>query len=493
MSQCVQHRIRACTALLVGFPLLIGTAEAQQSGTTSKPPFDPARYQRIEECLALKARLVDSVLRMSVRWDTLPIALSERREPFPVVITDPVGRCGAKFKASAVPLKDFLLMEELFLATDRFADVWTLLDRRLAAIPVGNSGATERAAVLDSLFKKFFTAAKPPRLSDADSVLNLLNQLPEGTEGWFVRLERASVFYGWAKDYGDTIRAKRLAEQVLAIGRSLTAQERSTELFVKMGFGWIFGVERDLGENMRLGLFRAGRIDEVVDSLKAQWGRAGDGMIPWTWPVGRMAPTLNGNWFNAQGKQLPSPINRPTVGRVSLVAFYDISACLRFVGYCYSTQATLRRLRHRFPALEINIVAEQPQAWVSALVKDTPESEGAMWGQWISGFHKLADAVVVESPGFVRVPGIDQRAIMNPGTNGAAYRGDMPYQGMMEAETFLIDKTGRIVEWYNVGITRLDEAMASAQIEALLATPSSGTEQKTGTTAQPITSPKSQH
>jgi hypothetical protein len=458
---------------VVLYSLVLGVVQAQEAPVGSRqypvPQIDYATYQTVDECLALFDRLKDSVEFMVSR-DTLPWTSSELSETFHPVVTTAVSRCSEKFKAATIPLKDWYYTVQLFLISGRDSDTKTLIDRRLAAIERNDSaGLYERARILDSLITLYLTVPRPLRFAAADSIDHHLFTDTLLVEPWYERLERAHRILDHGQRFRDTTYViRRAAERVVAIGESLTDADRQTREFTKSGAAMLFKAIRYLEREAILDSVRLGNMDSYYNMWKAHWERATKQTEFYPFPFGNLAPQLVGQWFDSTGNPITKPMQRPTRGKVSLVVFYEGNTWA-YDRYNWGTFAVLRRLKAKFPELEINLVAAVPPAWFGPRAKADSIEEGAMYGKWLARFHKIPGDVVVHSREFWRLREPDRRAILEHPINLPAYRGQMGFDGSaIRAEGYLIGRDGRIVDWRTDGVYRGSEPDLEILIDALL-------------------------
>ncbi len=435
---------------------LASAAAAQTRFAWPDTIVDVGKYTTVDQCLAAAKRVqAGQVARQSqIAWrDTMPYDMQESLKPLAAPVTQAAARCAARFDERTAKLADFALLMQLYLLADRDADAKALLDRRLAAIPA--TSAHEHIAVEDSAVD-IYLAAQPKRLASTEQLL--LTRARTGAD----RLDRMALYdrlMEAARDAGDTARARRAAEWVVAVADSLTPAERESEKFAKMGpMGGnvvVFGaVQQIVG------------VKTLVDSL----GRSTMAMVNlmrtmWTHftkergdafplPVGEHAPPVTGDfWFprEAAGEKHPAP------GHVSIVEFVDGSAlyngCLGTGSWgvitdaCAFQYSSLRRLSERFPGLDVTIVVGTRGNFLHA-PPPSPSEEAELYHNWIEPYRIKGAVVSVTTRPFWNLPAPDGRRVDKPTPNAIAYSFGKSWQ--VEDSGFggkyLIDQDGIIVD-----------------------------------------------
>jgi hypothetical protein len=424
-------------------------------------------YQTVDECIAVRERLQDSVKNASVFVDTIPWTLAEQSAPLPDVIVSAVQRCAAKFDPTSTALKDWYLALQLLVIAGRTDDVNALVTRRLSEI--ADTAHHQRARVLDSLLRAYIQLSSPPRFGEMDVVIGQLSKLPARAETWVERILRDVLILRVTSQYQDSVRSRQAAERIILISNTLTDADRSTAAFTDTARTAIFGAYDHLDREAGLDSLRNGRSDGYFAMIRRNWTRATEeAPSAYPFPPGNRAATVLGQWYGADGKRMPPPVTRPTRGRVALVVFYN-SGYYSNAGQTSASIAMLRRLHQRFPALEINIVADHPPGYFGPRVAMDSIAEAEIWNKWLHDFNAVPAAIAIEKPLLFRLPNPDRRWLVIRAANGRSYRGKIGVdKHMVHGESYLVDQDGMIVAWY-YHHPREQEIEIAKRVEILLA------------------------
>ncbi len=202
---------------------------------------------------------------------------------------------------------------------------------------------------------------------------------------------------------------------------------------------------------------------------------------------GLKVPTIDGNWYYANdyrisdGKvmlsdrfnSIPKP-QRPVPGKVNAVAFLQGGCHSRAHGFakekrnngralrnCWPEIAALKRLKNKFPELEITIVTKTYGDYANATPL-TPKDEADTLASYFLGFYQIPGVHIVAEGEFVRIPGMDQRRV----DTKVPYEYGYEIDGLnfaQDAVVLLIDETGRI--FHADGIVGYREVLAQRKIE----------------------------
>jgi hypothetical protein len=425
-------------------------------------------YATAEQCLAATQRVRDSVMQHEVIWrDTIRMTPVEAREPLPAPVIEAARRCALRFAPQVAPLEDYPLLLRLYLQAGRDSDAVTLIARRRKV----SAQATEavQAALLDTLIGAYLNddAVRPVRLTMAESLVAEYTKMR--ATSWQQRLDSYRSLMRAALTAGDTVRARRVAEQIMAVVSSIPIVDRRT--------AGEYGGAVDASYTASNLL----HMDELLDSLRrstsayiamqqATWAKAvGDTGATRDFPIGKHAPAIEGDyWFN----RADSSTARPTKGRVALVVFLDHPPCeLEQQLLCWVTSAALHRLAARFPELEITLVTHT-HGYFSEAVAMPPVAEADTLAEWWLEKHSLRGALAVTKTEFWRLPEPDRRRIDRDRPNEVHYsfgrRSEKPTVG----SAFLIDRDGRVVHWGE--LVRDTESTFTQFSEALFARPQAG-------------------
>ncbi len=452
MRRSIEYQVRLLAAMVGGL-LALGPASARAQARFLWPDtsVDVARYATVEQCLAADQRAQVGVDRREARivWqDTMPRDLQRALAPAPAIVTETAARCARQF-TEAPSRESFISLFELYLAAGRDVDAASLLDRRLAALP-DTVTRGQRTALVDSAIG-IYLHAQPARVAAAEALL--LERVRErGT-----RVESLAIYdqlMKAAQTVGDTARARRAAQRIVAVADSLTKDERKSDEFEGLNHG-------DGGEQL---VFEALNViagdDAFLDSLRqstaayaalkrANWVRASRGRFEGVeYPIGARAATLTADfWFPAEAARAP----RPAPGRVSLVIFLP-SQCMRYGSSeatssfegCAYLFAQLHRLTQRFPKLQVTVAA-QTRGHFYYEPPPSPGEEAEWIRRWMEGYD-VPGAIAVSTTPFWRLPAPDSRRIDQfdnvPNVENYRFKGIWnPMNGLK----VLIDQDGRII------------------------------------------------
>ncbi len=475
---------RAVAAVLAGGGLLgtslvltVAEAPAQTRFAWPDTAVDVAQYRDPDQCVAAVARLqrlIEWPQKRAVNPDTMPWDPEARLRPLSAPVVATAERCAARWSAATAPLTEFAPLFTLYLTANRDADATALLARRLAAIDP-KRGDAERTAVIDSVVR-ISLDAQPVRLAAAESLLT------ERARHQTDRLERLKIYVqlmGQAAGVHDTARARRAAQQVVAIADSLTPAERESEKFQEGGgplvvyYAWYSLV----GERVLLDSLRRSTA-AYVRLKRAMWAKA-NGRRPeaFDFPIGEKAAPLTADfWFPADSARGP----RPTPGRVALVVFLDRAQCVdrpndptfasndkrdETLPSCWQWGMNLRRLAERFPALQITVVARTHGYFLYGPPR-APAEEAGYIARWVAGHH-IPGTLAVTSTAFWHLDTPDGRRIDKPDSNVTRYSFGKSWPA--EGGVYLVDPDGVIVE--GTGISAhwgLASVQLSQKIDVLL-------------------------
>ncbi|MBX6332537.1 MAG: hypothetical protein IRY91_11880 [Gemmatimonadaceae bacterium] len=457
--------LAAALALAFGAP----SVSAQTSFAWPDTVVQVASYTRVDQCLAGVDRVRAGLARreaLTVWRDTLPRDPREALEPEPLLVQETAQRCAARFAAASVDVHDFAPLLELYLAAGRDSDAAILLRRRLAAVPA--KATHERAAVGDTAIR-IYLAAQPARVAAAEEIL--LARARE-SEGRVRRIAIYSELMAAAKRAGDTTRARRAAQRLVAIADSLTTAERQSEEYERLAHGAggdrIIYAALDLliGDRVRLDSLRHSTAS-LVALERSLWAHAtGERPEALQIPTGERAPTITADyWFPREAGSAP----RPTPGRVALIIFLDHTDCAildpsgeaRSGPLCAAWLAKTRRLEERFPTLEITIVSRTHGTFLYEPPPAPPE-EAELARQMLESYRVPNAAIAVTTTPFWRLPEPDRRRIDNDLPNRTAYSFDKSWR-VGNGSAFLVDQNGLIVTAW-----RFDESDLVQLIDVLM-------------------------
>jgi len=411
-----------------------------------------AHYANMEDCLAAADRVRSSVIRREelTEWhDTMPRDPREALEPQRAQVTQTASQCAAQFAEAKVDVHDFAPAMKLFLAAGRDSDAAALVERRIAAAPP--KSARERGAVVDSAVE-FYVRARPSRLDAAEGLL--LHRARTSTD----RVERLRTYFSMlqaSRDAGDTVRTVRIAQMLVNVADSLTVADRQSDEFERPfdGIGGQLMIYEALDELTGLKV----RTDSLLKSTAAyaalergNWSKAtGERPEALQIPIGQHAATLTADyWFPSTAGSSP----RPGRGHIALVLFLEHTDCIISsasdaaapASQCTTKMAELRRLAHRFPSIEIDIVMSTHGQFMY-LPPTAPADEAALIKQMVDTYQVPGAVLGVTSTPFWRLPNPDSRRIDKEIPNLAHYNFGKSWR-VGSGSMFLVDPDGLIAD-----------------------------------------------
>jgi hypothetical protein len=295
----------------------------------------------------------------------------------------------------------------------------------------------------------FYVHARPSRLDAAEGLL--LHRVRTSTD----RVERIRTYFTMfqaSRDAGDTARTIRLARMLVNVADSLTVADRKSDEFEQPINGnsgplIIYDALEEL-----TGL--KARTDSLLKSTAAyaalergNWSKAtGERPEAFQIPVGQHAATLSADfWFPSTAGSSP----HPTRGRVASVLFLEHTECISSpasddaapTSQCTVRMAELRRLVHRFPSIEIDIVMSTHGQFMY-LPPTAPADEAALIKQMVDSYQVPEAVLGVTSTPFWRLPDPDSRRVEKILPNVAHY----DFGKIWGVSMFLVDPDGLIVD-----------------------------------------------
>ncbi|MBX6331389.1 MAG: hypothetical protein IRY91_06060 [Gemmatimonadaceae bacterium] len=424
-----------------------------------------AQYATADECVAAAHRVMRILAQreaLTVWRDTLPRDPRLFLEPLPAPVVETARRCAARYVEPTAPLDEFAPLLQLYLLAGRDSDAAALVARRTAAVPAKST--RERTAVGDTALA-IYLAARPVRLEQAEQ---LLLGRARATTDRVKRLELYSQLMKAADAAGDTARARRAAQWLLAVADSLTTAERESEAFDKLAHGLggrmvVFdAMQLMLGQRMLLDSLRSG-TGALRALMRNTWAQVtGERPEAMPFPIGEHAPAVTADYWiprEASGTPHPAP------GRVSIVMFLDHHGCLHSSLWgetsdqCPPVLTALRRLSDRFPEVQVTIVTQTHGSFVYA-PPPSPTEEVELIRKWLEPYAIHGLEIAVSATPFWNLPQPDGRRIDKRTPNQISYSFGKSWR---PEGAFLVDQDGLIVS--AVG---LNESLIASYIEVLL-------------------------
>jgi hypothetical protein len=401
-------------------------------------PVDVAQYRTIDECLAVSKRLQDSVQRTSpIIEDTTPVVKGDWvLRPLDPKAVAAAKRCSEKFTVENIDRDDVLVGVRLFLRARRFADVEQLIRRRLDMTT--DTTLKERALVLDTI--AMVVLREPPihfPLVDwlIDEIVKLGDKSP-----WLHRGHVYSRFLEVAEGASDTVRMKRAAELFLALPNEISEKDKRSSEFT-LSTPHFLMVEQTYNHALLMDSLRVS-TEAYARTIQRFWERlTGEVGVSLKNPVGEDAPPIEGDWWFPKN----APKTVPVPGKINLIQFIT-PKCYAVTG-CWGSLAVLRRLKQKFPDIQITLVAEETLGYIGTRVMDVEEEANTMAKLWLD-YHRIPAILTVQKTEFWRLSEPDRRSINPETSNVKAYS----FGGMTNAHLSLIivDQKGKIVhKWTN--------------------------------------------
>jgi hypothetical protein len=435
---------------------LTSSAAAQTRFAWPDTTVDVSKYTSVDQCLAAAERVQagQSALRSEIAWrDTMPSDVAEFLKPLAPLVTKTAARCAARFDQRTAKLADFAPLMKLYLTADRDTDAKALLDRRLTAIPA--KSAHEHIAVEDSAVS-IYLHAQPRRLDPAEQLL--VARARSGGD----RVERMALYNQLmeaSRDAGDTTRARRAAQWVVAVADSLTPTERESEKFAKMGLMGgnvvVFAaMQQIVGVKLLVDSLRHSTM-AMVGLMRTMWAKfTKERAEAFPLPIGEHAPPISGDyWYPREAATEKHPAPR----HVSIVEFIDGSAsqgaCLGrgswgvITDACVYSYSLLRRLTDRFPGLDVTFVVGTRGNFLHA-PPPSPAEEAELYHNWIEPYHIKSAVMSVTTRPFWNLPAPDGRRVDKLTPNAIAYSFGKSWQveGGGFGGKYLVDQDGIIVD-----------------------------------------------
>jgi hypothetical protein len=483
MHRCRSSLRRQATLLLglTGGIALAGTlpgarAGAQTRFSVSDSTVHVARLGSPYACAAEVQRVLNVLRTREARTADPDTMAGDGREPFrplPAPVVEAAGRCVEHFGGATAPLDAFGTLFALELAAGRDTVAATLLRRRLAAIDAKHE-AVERTAVTDSVVE-LYMQARPVRLAAAESLLTArLRSKTDRMERLKARFELARV----AAVAHDTVQLRPAARAVIALGDSLTPNERDSREFQEwMGPSrMLIAMHWALGDDVFLDSLRSGTAAYAA-LTRAVWAEANHARPEAApTPSGKKAPRITADfWFPRDS--VPASVSpvRPVPGRINVVAFLHRDRCLeklaaldndKHIDACWMLSSSLRRLADRYPLLAFTIVGRTYGYFLDAPPM-SPAEEAALVARWAMA-HRFPGVLAISSADFSRIESPDGRRVDRPDSNVTRYEFGVRQSTLVTC--FLIDQDGLVVDAVPVGDLAVPDALdlLTRKIDVLL-------------------------
>ncbi|HEX7940617.1 MAG TPA: hypothetical protein VF488_02365, partial [Gemmatimonadaceae bacterium] len=260
-----------------------------------------------------------------------------------------------------------------------------------------------------------------------------------------------------AKNAGDTAMVRRVAQRYLDIVARASQADRRNPFYQAFGATAAYTAMILKDETALLDSLRHGSAGYIAFK-RAAWAKAsGERGEALRFPIGEPAAPVEGTvWFGRDDASAP----RPSKGKLGLVLFLDYNCRGMSNGRCWPAYASLRRLAHRFPTLQVTVVA-RTHGFFSEMAPPTPAEEAQVLHEWWQEFHRLPGALAVTATDFWRLDDPDRRRIDRPTPNETHYSFGRSWE-LKPGMAFLVDRDGTILE---VGTLGLKDSMGVPDVE----------------------------
>jgi hypothetical protein len=413
-------------------------------------PVEISRYTHLEECVAAVKRVRDSIANADGVWrDTFSLGAipAEAQIPIPLPAVQ-IGRsCGVSFKIQDVPANEFRWTLDMLLILGRDEDVKELVTKRLTLLTPDMKA--ERLYLIDTIALSYLSA-RPARIAEAETLIAEIAEsdiiLPLRN-----RTDLYKAFFDVAVEIGDTARARRVGDLILALPTTMTEEERRQDplLFNLL----VSEVHTHLNRSSYCDSLRKSTASYVT-MQKQEWERlmTGGFNIPMQLPIGKPAMPLQGEYRYPNSNNLPLPQK----GKTSLLLFLNLS---------WPEGAAIARLAQRFPELDIILVAQTTRARNEHLYNDSGEEADSIWSM-ARNFYKYPGKLIVAETRFWRLQNPDARVFQDEENENVKYYAGEYWSGSFENRAILIDSEGIIV--HSMPLNRVTEVVLAEFIEALL-------------------------
>ncbi len=484
--------------LCVGSSLALGSQISAQTlfvRRDTTPNYQAYHY--FEECRSAMDRLMADVDRKDRLWKDLgtdTVLYDPLRDNLPRAAKSIAAgkQCMTGVDVDTLQLRDAGRVVETLLMADRDADVERYYRRHW------DSGTAEQKDSVRSGAIFAYLTARPMRV----------NAGKEWYERWLKEIKpdlgtkvAQSVFMVERLRFVDSAFARKLGWQAVQMHDSLSIHERAKNtMTMNRVFEILDWLLEDEGLDSLSRSTSAYRAFVANAKLKRVYGdTVGMGKSS----IGKEIPRVAGDFIYRYTQAQPSSdigqgmaqytklikgqdVIQPVPRRVNLVVFLharchsgthfvagDFEASGEKIGRafgmsseCLGTIASLRRMKERFPQLEITVVMRTFGSLGNS-VKLQPADEADTLAKYFLGFHRIPGTLVVSNTEFFRIPGFDNRRLDERTTTERQY---LELFGNSQAtvgtgRAYVVDQAGQL--FYSGKITKLWEFSLAKKLEAV--------------------------
>lgn len=450
---------------ICGSSLIFAPAESEAQTRFSVPDtaIDVSKYKTVEECMALRNRLWQREKRKLPYWeDTLKINNTVKRNAYPDPVKDTLVLCVNKFSLENVDYdnySEYLDWITVFFDALRDSDAKAVIEKKLSTTKWDKEDTAGRHNVIISIINAI-QMGKGLRWETLLKLSNMMDSAGDQTP-WRSRMIVYNTVFVLAGEFDDSVVQRSAAEKIIALEKTLTDDDKITRY-------WTLA-----GRQHALEALEFMNSREMIDSLRVS-GKAFVAFRSSHWEavrgantdklpnyVGEIAKPVTADfWFKREKdtvvKLAQSPEGRSTLGRISMVVFYDIKCADKtptFIGqyhrsypggYCLSSYPILKRTIEQYPSLDVTIVSIT-DGYIADTEPMTPEEEATQKSLWWLSTHKLPVTLAVSDQKFFRLPEPDGRRIDEPHQNSLNYLFDSPRNRVGASSAFLLDEDGTVI------------------------------------------------
>ncbi len=480
--------------MAIGFMIIGPGLSAQtlflRSDTT--PNYENYRYW--EECSSAMLRLSADVDRKERAWigddnDTILFDRSRYNQSRPAAAVAAGKQCLANLNVDTVRRDVAVQVAKMLLMANRDADADRLWRRLL-----DSGAAKERSAWLWEGIMMYFDA-RPKRVDAAKVLYNRWFTEEASHDSLPQRAHRILNMGELALTVGDAAYAHELGWRGIRTYDSIPLPERTKDAeakrlaFVAMGvLQWLTEKEGLDSLAHSTSSFRAYFASTIVSRVY------GDSLGIVRNPVGTTMPEIEGDFIYRYDQGQPrattdetlahfvklaadTPTRRPVPGKVNLTVFlrggcHDETREIgrgplgRYPGgrMCRNTIAGLRRLKERFPQIEITIVGNTYGSFGNGSPL-APADEADSLAKFFLGFHRIPSTLLISTTSFFRIPGVDNRRIDERTITEEKFIERFGKRAVGSGKVYAIDETGLL--FYADGIALWGEDVITKRIEAV--------------------------
>ncbi len=443
---------------------------------------DYSRYGFIDQCLAaiqrleLESRKIDTIWRDTIRFTPRSRGLQAEAS------VQAAKTCLRDVNVDTLPIRHLRIWTHAFLTADRDLDVDRLFRR------------VKSDTAIDSLIRNFVTEfstyqhARPMRFENLKEMYQRgMNEIPKHpifSDVWLdVLMADATA------EFGDTIGATELKWKVV---RRVEAFPDSIKLnlFYRNSLGaHAYDMLSQLSFEQSMDSLSRSNDAYLSHKRSLAYRIFSDSSMIGGDITGSVVPSPTADyWFswapdvtagNTSGtvKRMPkdSVFSLPVKDKINLIVFLN-GGCheqsLRFHpsigrpdpgGECWLVSSALRRLKSKFPEIEISVVSNTYGNIGNMLIRD-PSEEANILADYLIGFYRIPGSLYVSKTEFIRLDNDDKRRVDLDGEN--AHRFVIGNLNLLAPGSVIaLDRSGRI--FYYGPVVRESEVFLEKRLSAV--------------------------